>query len=82
MSFFRSPWYLSGVIILVVVILISIFVIGVKDVFFFITTLVLFLIRLPVFCNSGCDDLLVVLNIKPGVYNLRGYGLGTCGLSF
>ena len=30
--------------------------------------------------NSGVDGLLVVLDIKPGPYNIDGYGFGACGL--
>ena len=47
---------------------------------FFITTLFLSLTRLPVSYNNGYDDLLVVLDIKPGVYGLGGCGSGVYGL--
>ena len=68
--------------ILVVVVLTLIFIVGIKGVSPFITTLFLFLIRLPVFYNNrNYDGLLVVLDIKSGVYNLGGYSIGAYSLS-
>ena len=80
MSFRQSPWYLSGIFILVVVILTLIFIIGVKDVSSFITTLPLFSIKLPVFYNGEYNGLLIALGIKSGVGSLGGYNFNTYSL--
>ena len=46
----------------------------------FIITLFSSAITLLVFCGGGCDDLLVVLDIKPSVYSLGGYNPNAYGL--
>ena len=66
---------------MVVIILILIFVVGVKGVSFLIITLFLFLIRLLIFYNNGYDGLLVALDIKSGAYGLGGYNSDVYSLS-
>ena len=83
LSFRLSPWYSSGVFILTMVILISILAVGVEGVSPLITTLFSSVITLPVSYNNkgGYNGLLIVLDIKPGVYNLDGCGPNTYNLS-
>ena len=82
LSFRLFSWYSSGVFALIVVILILIYVIVFDDVFFLIITLFSSGMTLPVLCSSGsgCDGLLVALNIKPGAYSLGGYNPDTYNL--
>ena len=78
LSFFRFPWYLSGVFILVVVVLILVCITAFKGVSPLIIILSSFLMTLLVFYN-GYDGLSVVLSIKPGVCGLGSCGSGVCG---
>ena len=81
LSFFRFPWYSSGVFILVVVVLTLIFVVGVKGVSLLITTLFSFSIKLPVPYSGGdYNGPSVALNIKPNAYNLDNYDANTYSL--
>ena len=67
---------------MIIIILISIFVVGVEGVFSLIITLFSSVITLLVpYNNRSYNDLLVALNIKPGAYNLDGYSTGVYNLS-
>ena len=75
LSFRLSSWYSSGVFILTIVILTSILAVEVESVSPLIAILFSSVITLPVSYNNKNDynGLLVVLNIKPGAYNLDSY---------
>ena len=82
LSFRLSSWYSSGVFILIVVILISVFIVGVEGVSPFIAALFSSVITLPVpYSDGGYNGLLIVLGIKPGVYNLGGYNINIYSFS-
>ena len=82
MSFRLSPWYSSGIFVLIIVVLTSILAVGVEGVSPLITTLFSSVITLSISYNNkdGYDGLLVVLNIKYGAYNLGGYGFSAYSL--
>ena len=76
-----SSWYSSGVFVLIVIVLTSIFIVGVKSVSPLIITLFSFVITLLILYNSGdYNGLLVVLNIKPGACGFDDYDIGVYGL--
>ena len=70
-----SSWYLSGVLVFIVVVLISVYAIVFDGVFFFIAALFSSGITLLVSYGGGggYDGLLIVLGIKPDAYNLGNY---------
>ena len=84
LSFRLFPWYSSGMFVLIVVVLTLIYIIVSDGISPFITTLFSSgtTLLIPYNSNSdgGYDGLPVVLNIKPGAYNLDDYGSNTCGL--
>ena len=82
LSFRLSSWYSSGVFVLVVVILILVYIIVSDGVFPLIAALFSSVITLLVFYsnNGGYNGLLIVLNIKPNVYNLGNYGFNAYSL--
>ena len=83
LSFRLSSWYLSGVFILVVIILILVCAVVSDGVSPLITTLFSSVITLLVpYNNGGYNGLLVVLSIKPGAYNLDNYNTSIYNLSF
>ena len=68
--------------ILIVIILISIFAVEIKNVFFIIIMLFSSIITLLIpYGNGGYGGLLVVLNIKSNVCNLDDYNADIYGLS-
>ena len=85
LSFRLSLWYSSGVFILVVIILISVYAIVLDGVSSLITALfssgMTLLVPYNNDGNDGYNDLPVVLNIKPGAYNLGGCGPNVYSLS-
>ena len=83
LSFRLSPWYSSGIFILIVIVLTSVYIIAFNGVSFFINTLISFGTTLPIPYNdsNGYDGLLVILNIKPSAYNLGNYNPNTYSLS-
>ena len=83
LSFRLSSWYSSGIFILIVVVLISVYTIVSDGVSPFITALLSSIITLLVSCGSGgdYDSLLIALGIKPGAYSLGGYNPNIYGLS-
>ena len=76
-------WYSSGVFVLIVVILTSVYAVVSDGVSPLIATLFSSVMTLPVpsGSNSSYDDPLVVLNIKPGACSLGGYSPGVYSLS-
>ena len=78
-----SSWYSSGVFILIVVVLTSVYIIVSDGVSSLITALFSSGTTLLVSYGSsgGYNGLLIALGIKPGVYSLGGYGFSTYGLS-
>ena len=86
MSFRQSPWYLSGVFILIIIILILVYIIALKGVSFLITILSSSSIRLLIGYNNRNDLGLGIINgfdvcgpningfdiYNPSVYNLPG----------
>ena len=84
LSFRLSPWYSSGMFVLIVVVLISVYIIvsdGISSLIAALfssgTTLLI-----PYNNNSGggYNGLLVALDIKPSACSLGGYSLSTYGL--
>ena len=78
-----SSWYSSGVFVLIVVVLTLVCAVVSDGVFSFITALFSSDTTLLVIYGGGgggCDGSSVVLDIKPGVCGLGGYGPGSCGL--
>ena len=69
--------------ILIVVVLTLVYIIVSDEISLLITALFSFNTTLLVLYSGGsdCDGLLVILNIKPNVYNLGNYGFGVCNLS-
>ena len=75
LNFRLSSWYSSGVFVLIMIILTSILVVGVEGVSSLIITLFSSVITLsiPYSDKGNYNDLLIVLNIKSGAYNLDNY---------
>ena len=83
LSFRLFPWYSSGIFVLTVIILTSIFVVGVKGVSFFIIALFSSVITLSVsYSGGGYNGLSVALDIKPGACGLGGCSSDIYSLSF
>ena len=83
LSFRLSPWYSSGVFILIVVVLTSVYTIVSDGVSSFIITLFSSGTTLLVPCgddNNNYNGLLVTLNIKPGACSLGDYNPNTYSL--
>ena len=83
LSFRLSSWYSSGVFVLIVIILTSVYTIVSDDVSPLTNTLFSSVTTLPIPDDSGdngYDGLLVVLGIKPGAYNLGSYDFNAYNL--
>ena len=81
LSFRLFSWYSSEIFALIVIILTSVFIIGVEGVSPLITTLFSSVITLLItYNNRDYNGPPVALNIKPGAYNLDCCGANTYNL--
>ena len=82
LSFRLFLWYSSGVFALIIVILISVYAVVFDGVSSLIAALFSSDITLLILYggDNNYNGLLVVLNIKPGVYSLGDYGPNACSL--